>query len=88
MWLAAERALISRLTLGKIEKGNEGVSVGAYAKLLFILGMIDRLGDLVDPRFDTLGLDLEAEKLPKRIRIPRRKDSFIAVKPIDALSLS
>ncbi len=73
MWLASERASISRATLGKIEKGDEGVSLGAYARLLFILGMIDRLGDLVDAKFDQLGLDLEAEKLPKRIRIPRKE---------------
>lgn len=71
MWLAAERASISRVTLSKIEKGDSGVSLGAYAKLLFILGMINRLNDIADPQFDKLGLDLEAEKLPKRIRIPK-----------------
>ena len=73
MWLAAERAGISRATLDKIEKGDEGVSIGAYAKTLFILGMIQRLSDLVDPKFDELGLDLEAEKLPKRIRFPLKE---------------
>lgn len=35
MQLAAERAAISRTTLSKIERGDEGVSVGAYAKVLF-----------------------------------------------------
>ena len=73
MRLAAERASISRATLGKIEKGDEGVSVGVYAKVLFILGMVDRLADLVDPKFDTLGLGLEAEILPKRIRFSRKE---------------
>jgi DNA-binding XRE family transcriptional regulator len=71
--LAAERASISRTTLNKIEKGDEGVSLGAYAKVLFTMGMIQQLADLVDPRFDRLGLVLEAERLPKRIRIPKRK---------------
>ena len=74
MWLAAERASISRATLSKIEKGDEGVSLGAYARILFILGMIHRLAELIDPKFDELGLGLEAESLPKRIRIPRRED--------------
>ncbi len=74
MKLAAERAGISRSTLSKIERGDEGVSLGAYAKVLFILGMIERLVELADPSFDRLGLDLEAEKLPKRIRIPRKKN--------------
>ncbi len=71
MELAAERASISRTTLSKIEKGDEGVSMGAYAKILFILGMIERLTTLSDPAFDELGLGLEAENLPRRIRIPR-----------------
>ena len=73
MRIAAERAGISRTTLSKVEKGDEGVSLGAYAKLLFILGMTQKLADLADPKFDELGLGLEAENLPKRIRIPRKE---------------
>ena len=73
MQLAAERAAISRATLSKIEKGDAGVSLGAYAKILFILGMIERLAELADPGFDELGLELEADNLPKRIRIPKKE---------------
>jgi transcriptional regulator with XRE-family HTH domain len=73
MKLAAERAAISRATLDKIEKGGSGVSLGAYAKVLFILGLIQRLTDLADSKFDEMGLGLEAEKLPKRIRIPKKE---------------
>ena len=73
MELAAERAAISRATLSKIENGDGGVSLGAYAKILFVLGMIERLVELADPTFDILGLGLEAENLPKRIRIPRKE---------------
>lgn len=73
MRLASERAAISRATLSKIEKGDEGVSLGAYAKILFVLGMTQRLAELADPKFDELGLGLEAESLPKRIRIPRKE---------------
>lgn len=72
MQLIAERASISRTTLSKIEKGDEGVSLGAYARVLFVLGMISRLADLLDPASDVLGLELEAENLPKRVRIPKR----------------
>jgi DNA-binding XRE family transcriptional regulator len=72
MWLAAERASISRATLSKIEKGDEGVSLGAYARILFIMRMIQQLAELAEPKFDELGLGLEAENLPKRIRIPRK----------------
>ncbi|MBM3198248.1 MAG: helix-turn-helix domain-containing protein [Chlamydiae bacterium] len=74
MELASERAGISRSTLDKIEKGQEGVSMGAYARVLFILGMVDKLIELTDLRFDALGLALEEENLPKRIRIPKRRD--------------
>lgn len=73
MHLAAARASISRSTLSKIERGEEGVSLGAYAKVLFILGMIERLGQLCDSSFDELGLELEAEKLPQRIRFSKKE---------------
>lgn len=66
--LMAERASISRVTLSKAEKGDPSVSLGTYAKLLFIFGMIDRLADLIDPATDRLGLDLAEEQLPQRIR--------------------
>ena len=71
MQLAAERASISRTTLTKIENGDEGVSVGAYAKVLFSMGMIQKLAELAELKFDEVGLGLEAESLPQRIRIPR-----------------
>jgi hypothetical protein len=36
-----------------------------------VLGMIDRLGDLADPKHDSVGLELEEEHLPERIRLAR-----------------
>jgi transcriptional regulator with XRE-family HTH domain len=73
MQLASERAGISRTTLDKIEKGDEGVGVGAYVRVLFIMGMVQRFADLADSQFDRLGSQLESEKLPVRIRIPKQK---------------
>ena len=64
----AARASISRTTLNKIEKGDLGVSVGAYVTVLWILGMFDRVKDLADVRHDALGLELDEERLPQRIR--------------------
>jgi transcriptional regulator with XRE-family HTH domain len=66
--ILAERAGISGPTLWKIEKGDPGVSIGMYACVLFSLGMIERLAYLLDVRHDDLGLMLEEEKLPERIR--------------------
>jgi hypothetical protein len=68
----AERALIAPTTLIKIERGNPGVAIGFYASVLFVLGMSDRLGEIVDAARDELGLSLESEKLPKRVRWPQR----------------
>ena len=71
--LLAERARISRTTVGRIEKGDPGTSLGAYANVLFVLGLIDRLGGVADPAQDAVGLALEEERLPRRVRIPRPK---------------
>lgn len=70
--ILAQRASISRTTLRKIETGDAGVSLGNYATVLFVLGMIDRLTDLADPKNDTVGQELEEEHLPERIRLSRR----------------
>jgi transcriptional regulator with XRE-family HTH domain len=61
------RAMISRPTLAKIERGDPDVSFGKYATILFILGMTERLTNIADPSHDQLGMDLESENLPKRI---------------------
>lgn len=67
--ILAQRASISRTTLNKVEKGDAGVAIGNYASVLFALGMVDRLTDLADPRNDAVGLRLEEEHLPQRIRL-------------------
>ena len=69
--ILAQRSSISRTTLNKIENGNPGVSLGIYATVLFVLGMIARLADVADPKHDAVGLELEEEHLPKRIRLRR-----------------
>ena len=70
--LMAERAGISRATIARIEKGDPGTSISAYLAVLFCLGMIDRVNDLVDARHDLTGRELADERLPKRIRLPNK----------------
>jgi transcriptional regulator with XRE-family HTH domain len=72
MALMAERVGITRATLAKAEHGDDRVSMGVYATMLFVLGLNDRLADLGSPRHDDVGLALEEERLPKRIRLKRR----------------
>ena len=36
-------------TLNKLEKGDPGVSLGNYATVLFVLGLLEPLSDLADP---------------------------------------
>lgn len=66
--ILAQRAGISVPTLRNVERGDPGVSIGKVASVLFSLGMMDRLSELADVRNDDLGLMLEEEKLPERIR--------------------
>lgn len=71
MALLAERAGITRATLSKAEKGDAGVSIGVYASILFVLGMIERLAEVASLRHDEVGMALEEEQLPERIRLKR-----------------
>lgn len=68
----AERAAMSRTTLNKIEKGDPGVAMWAYAAVLFVLGLTDRLIKLAEPAEDILGQTLEEERLPQRIRTSKK----------------
>ena len=70
--LMAQRAGLSRSTIGKIEKGDPTASMGSYGAVLFVLGMERRLSDLVDSMHDLVGRRLEDESLPQRIRIPQK----------------
>jgi hypothetical protein len=69
----SQRALVTRTTLHKVEQGDPTVSMGTYSTVLFVLGMTERLAELADARFDRLGLALEEERLPKRIRSSSRR---------------
>jgi hypothetical protein len=68
-----ERASISKPSLIKVEKGDAGAQMAIYASVLFVLGMSNRLAELADVRHDEVGLALEEEHLPQRIRLPSRK---------------
>jgi transcriptional regulator with XRE-family HTH domain len=70
--LMAERAGVAKSTYLRVEKGDPTVSIGIYAMVLFALGLGAALDGIVDPGRDDIGLLLDEERLPKRVR-PRRK---------------
>jgi len=73
MTLMAERAFVARSTLQKVEQGDPGVSLGVYATVLFILGLSERIADLADVGTDSVGLQLDEERLPQRVRATKRR---------------
>src|ERR1700681_4407829 len=71
--MMAARTFVTRTTLLKVERGDPGVSLGIYATVLFVLGLTKRVAKLADVRSDDVGLQLEEERLPKRVRSRSRE---------------
>lgn len=59
--LIAERAGISRATLWKVEKGDPGVAIGIYAKVLAAIGLPNDITLIA--RDDELGRIIQDAKL-------------------------
>jgi len=64
----ADRLQVSRPTLRRLERGDSSVSIASYANALYVLGMIERLGDLAAISNDSVGQQLSSKDLPDRIR--------------------
>jgi DNA-binding XRE family transcriptional regulator len=66
--IMSKRAGIVINTLTKIENGNPNTSMAAWVSVLSVLGLTDNLKDICDLKNDEMGIILEDEDLPKRIR--------------------
>ena len=73
MALVEERAGITHVTLTKVEKGDAGVSIGIYTKVMFVLGLIDNVYNLAEPDNDVVGKMYNKENLPKRVYYTREE---------------
>jgi transcriptional regulator with XRE-family HTH domain len=63
----ADRLLVTRPTLRRLERGDPRVGMGVYATALYVLGLADGLADLADIKNDPVGQVLASEDLPGRI---------------------
>lgn len=66
----AQRAGISRNTLIKIEKGDEGVAIGYYFRVLAVLGLDKDL--MLIAKDDELGRKLQDAKLTAKERASKK----------------
>jgi transcriptional regulator with XRE-family HTH domain len=64
----AERLFVSRDTLWRLERGDPSVSLGTFVTATYILQLLDRLVVVAAAGEDQLGLELDIDRLPRRIR--------------------
>lgn len=74
--MMVERMGVATNTYRRVEKGDPTVAMGAYAMALFVLGFGTAMGDLIDPKRDDVGLQLDEARLPKRVRVKRSPTSL------------
>jgi DNA-binding XRE family transcriptional regulator len=74
--MMAERIGVHKNTYLKVEKCDPTVAFGIYAMTLFVLGLSDALTALADPGQDDTGLLLDADHLPKRVRVPKEPQAL------------
>ncbi|MDA3939741.1 MAG: helix-turn-helix transcriptional regulator [Spirochaetia bacterium] len=67
----AQRAGISRATVGKVEQGSPSVSIGTYIQILFVLGLEKDF--LLVAADDELGRKLQDAELLTKKRAPKSK---------------
>jgi len=66
--IMSKRAGIAVNTLTKVENGSPNTSMAAWVSVLSVLGLTDNLKDICDLKNDEMGIILEDEDLPRRIR--------------------
>jgi len=65
----ADRALITRQTIAKIERGGS-TTTSNFIKVIWALSLDDALINSIAPENDSLGRSLAFGRLPKRVKKP------------------
>lgn len=64
----AQKAGVGEKTIRRLEKGDEGVSMGNVLSVLWALGLLPTAKALANPETDDHGKTLERARLPERVR--------------------
>ena len=72
----ADRSGIGVNTVRRIEKGEPSGSIEHLARVLYVLGELERLEKLLDTGSDEVGLLMMDEDLPQRIRARQSKGAL------------
>ena len=75
--MLAERLGTSVMTVRRMEDGHPGTALQYLARALQVFGELDRLDGLLDTSQDTIGLMLMDERVPVRVRKPRRGEGVM-----------
>ena len=68
----AERLMISRSTLQRMERGDPTVALGAWVAAAWLLGRLPDLQVVFNPDFDETGKQLERQYLPRHSGKPNK----------------
>ena len=72
----AERTSLSVQTISRLEKGDTGVSVGAFLSVIWLYGLDKQLAQVLHPDSDAQGKALDHFHLPQRVRAAKAKDEY------------
>lgn len=64
----AERAGVTRQTVGRIERGDVAVGMGVFLNVCRALGILQRVVESTDPYETAFGRARSDQSLPKRVR--------------------
>lgn len=71
----AERMMVSIDTIQRLEKGDPAVSIGIVTTALWVLGLHQRMGNLISPESDTVGMQQDLARLPRDFRNTKKQQT-------------